>query len=89
MICDSGSREIHWKGEYVEVIEPERLVFTVSDQPGDDQFELVTVVLTDVGEGRTEMHFEQRGGLHREEYERAKSGWGSFFDRIAERLSNA
>jgi uncharacterized protein YndB with AHSA1/START domain len=89
MLCDSGNREIHWKGEYIEVIEPERLVFTVSDQPGDDRFELVTVVLTDVGEGRTEMHFEQRGGLRPEEYERSKSGWGAFFDRIAERLTEA
>jgi uncharacterized protein YndB with AHSA1/START domain len=89
MVCDSGSREIHWKGEYIEVVEPERLVFTISDQPGDDRFELVTVVLTDVGDGRTEMHFEQRGGLLPEDYERAKSGWGSFFDRMAERLINA
>jgi uncharacterized protein YndB with AHSA1/START domain len=89
MVCDSGSREIHWKGEYIEVVEPERLVFTISDQPGDDRFELVTVVLTDVGDGRTKMHFEQRGGMRPEDYERAKNGWGSFFDRIAERLIGA
>src|SRR4051794_31388762 len=36
-------REINWKGEYREVDEPSRLVFTVSDQPGDDAYELVTV----------------------------------------------
>jgi hypothetical protein len=58
-------------------------------RPLGTRFELVTVVLTEVGDGRTEMHFEQRGGLRPEEYERAKSGWGSFFDRIAERLTNA
>jgi uncharacterized protein YndB with AHSA1/START domain len=63
----------------------ERLVFTVSDQPGDE-FELVTVVLKDVGAGRTEMLFEQRGSMRPEQYERAKEGWASFFDRIAERL---
>src|SRR6476661_4066168 len=34
-------REIQWKGEYQEVVEPERLVFTVSDQPGEDAYELV------------------------------------------------
>ncbi len=83
----SGRREIHWKGEYREVVEPERLVFTISDQPGDDLFELITVVLTDLGDGRTEMHFQQSGGtLSAEEYERAGQGWGGFFDRIAERL---
>jgi uncharacterized protein YndB with AHSA1/START domain len=80
--------EIHWNGEYREVDEPERLVFTVSDQPGADVYELVTVVLTDLGDGRTEMHFEQSGGsLSPEEYERAGQGWSSFFDRIAERLA--
>jgi uncharacterized protein YndB with AHSA1/START domain len=80
--------EIRWNGEYREVEEPERLVFTVSDQPGADAYELVTVVLTDLGDGRTEMHFEQSGGnLSPEEYERAGQGWSSFFDRVAERLA--
>jgi uncharacterized protein YndB with AHSA1/START domain len=86
MFAERG--EIHWIGEYREVDEPERLVFTVSDQPGDERYELVTVVLTDLGDGRTEMHFEQRGGtLSLEEYERAGQGWSSFFDRIAGRLA--
>jgi uncharacterized protein YndB with AHSA1/START domain len=82
-----GGREIRWKGEYREVDEPERLVFTLSDRPGD-RYELVTVVLADLGDGRTEMRFEQRGGMRPEEYERAKTGWGTFFDRIDERLAS-
>jgi uncharacterized protein YndB with AHSA1/START domain len=82
-----GSREVDWKGEYLEVVEPERLVFTISDQPGDDRYELVTVVLTDLGDGRTEMLMEQRGHLGPEQYEAAKTGWGGFFDRVAERLA--
>jgi uncharacterized protein YndB with AHSA1/START domain len=86
MLSGPGRRETRWKGEYREVIEPERLVFTVSDQPGDERHELVTVVLTDLGDGRTEMRFEQRGHMRPEQYERAKEGWGKFFDRIAERL---
>jgi uncharacterized protein YndB with AHSA1/START domain len=89
MYAEPGRREIHWKGEFREVVEPERLVFTVSDQPGDDAYELVTVVLTDLGDGRTEMRFEQRGQLSAEHYERAEQGWGVFFDRIAERLAAA
>ena len=81
--------EIHWHGEYHEVGEPERLVFTVTDQPGTSR-EIVIVELTDLGEGRTEMHFEQRGGgLSPEEYERAGQGWSGFFDRIAERLASS
>ena len=89
MLADTGRREIQWKGEYREVVEPERLVFTVSDQPGEDAYELVTVILTDLGDGRTEMRFEQRGRMSAEQYERAGEGWSTFFDRIAARLSGA
>jgi uncharacterized protein YndB with AHSA1/START domain len=81
-----GSREVHWHGEYLEVVEPERLVFGISDQPGDDRYERVTVELADLGDGRTEMRFEQRGHLGPEHYEATKSGWGGFFDRVDERL---
>jgi uncharacterized protein YndB with AHSA1/START domain len=89
MFADPGRREIQWKGEYREVVEPERLVFTVSDQPESEAYELVTVVLTDLGDGRTEMLVEQRGGMTPEQYERAGQGWGTFFDRMAEHLAEA
>jgi uncharacterized protein YndB with AHSA1/START domain len=88
MFAGPDRREIQWKGEYREVDEPERLVFTVSDQPGE-AYELVTVVLADLGDGRTEMQFEQRGHMRPEQYERAGQGWGVFFDRIDERLAGA
>jgi uncharacterized protein YndB with AHSA1/START domain len=84
-----GRNEIFWRGEYLEVVEPERLVFTVSDQPELDAYELVIVVLTDLGDSRTEMHFEQRGHMAAEEYTRAEQGWSTFFDRIAERLESS
>jgi uncharacterized protein YndB with AHSA1/START domain len=82
-----GGREIHWKGVYRDVVEPERLVFTVSDQPGDQAYELVTVVLTELGDGRTEMLFKQHGRMTPEQYEHAGRGWSAFFDRIAEHLA--
>jgi uncharacterized protein YndB with AHSA1/START domain len=88
MFAGPSRREIQWKGEYREVVEPERLVFTVSDQPGDDAYELVIVVLNDLGDGRTEMLFQQRGGMSAEQYERAGQGWSGFFDRMAERLAD-
>jgi uncharacterized protein YndB with AHSA1/START domain len=88
MFAEPGHREIRWKGEYHEVLEPERLVFTLSDQPGEEAYELITVVLTDLGDGRTEMLFKQSGSLPAEVYEHAKQGWGSFFDRMAERLAD-
>jgi uncharacterized protein YndB with AHSA1/START domain len=89
MFAAPGPREIHWKGEYREVVEPERLVFTLSDQPGEDAYELITVVLSDLGDGRTEMLFQQRGRMSAEQYERAGQGWSSFFDRIADHLADA
>ena len=45
--------------------------------------------LTDLGDGRTEMRFEQRGTMSPAGYERAKEGWGTFFDRIDERLAGS
>ena len=87
MFAGPGRREIRWKGEYREVVEPKRLVFTLSDQPDEDADELVTVVLTDLGDGRTEMLFEQRGRLSPDQYERAGTGWSSFFERMAEHLA--
>jgi uncharacterized protein YndB with AHSA1/START domain len=89
MFAGPERREIRWKGEYVEVVEPERLVFTVSDEPEGDAYEVVTVVLVDLGDGRTEMHLEQRGRMTPEQYERAGQGWSSFFDRIASRLAGS
>jgi uncharacterized protein YndB with AHSA1/START domain len=88
MFAGPDRREIRWKGEYREVVEPERLVFTLSDQP-DEVYALVTVVLTDLGDGRTEMRFSQRGGLPAARLRRARDGWSSFFDRIQARLAGA
>ena len=89
MFAPPHGRRIDWRGQYREVAAPERLVFTVTDQPRDDALELVIVVLTDLGDGRTEMIFEQRGSMSPEQYERTTEGWGAFFDRLRERLAAA
>jgi uncharacterized protein YndB with AHSA1/START domain len=87
MFCGPGRREIRWPGEYHEVAAPEQLVFTISNEPGQDRHELVTVVLISLGDGRTEMHFQQRGQMPPDEYDSAKQGWGTFSARIDERLT--
>jgi len=85
MILPDGS-EIGWHGSYQEVQAPHRLVLSLSDRPGD-QFELVTVELTEV-DGGTEMTFTQSGGhMPPEQYRRAEEGWRSFFDDLASELS--
>jgi uncharacterized protein YndB with AHSA1/START domain len=89
MLVADARGEVLWHGEYRDVVAPERLVFTISDLPPGEPYELVTVELVDLGDGRTEMRFEQRGHHPPEVYERAGQGWSGFFDRIAERLAAA
>jgi uncharacterized protein YndB with AHSA1/START domain len=81
MYAGPRRREIQWKGEFREVVEPERLVLTITDQPGDER-ELLIVDLIDLGDGRTEMRFQQRGGMSAQQYEAAGRGWSKFFDRM-------
>jgi uncharacterized protein YndB with AHSA1/START domain len=87
MFAGPERREIRWRGEYREVVEPERLVLTISDEPEGDRYELLVVVLRALADGRTEMTFEQRGLMTPEDYEGAASGWSKFFDRLDERLA--
>jgi uncharacterized protein YndB with AHSA1/START domain len=87
MFFGPGRRESSWDGEYLEVDEPERLVFTIADNT-DERYELVTIVLSELAGGRTEMRFEQSGYHPPETYEAGRSGWGVFFDRLEERLVN-
>jgi uncharacterized protein YndB with AHSA1/START domain len=83
-------QEIQWSGVFREVSEPERLVLTITDEPGGakDDDDAVTVVLTDLGDGRTQMAFHQGGGgLTPEGYEGAEKGWNTFFDVMAEQVA--
>jgi hypothetical protein len=59
----------------------------MTGHPGEDRREFLTVVLADLGDGRTEMRFEQRGDMSAAQYKAAGEGWSHFFDRIAERLA--
>jgi uncharacterized protein YndB with AHSA1/START domain len=87
MYAPPNRRRIDWKGEYLTVEAPERLELTMTDRPGEPERALIRVVLKDLGDGRTEMYFEQRGDMPPEAFEAAKRGWGVFFDRVAARLS--
>ena len=86
MFAEPERRRIDWHGSYLEVEPPARLVFSVTDQPSDDRFAIVTVVFSELPDDRTEMAFEQTGPLPPELVEATKRGWGVFFDRIDERL---
>jgi uncharacterized protein YndB with AHSA1/START domain len=87
MFAGPRRQEIRWAGEYRDVAPPERLVLTITDRPDEDAFDIVVVVLRDLGDGRTEMVVEQHGYMSPEEYDRARRGWGGFFDHMAQRLA--
>jgi uncharacterized protein YndB with AHSA1/START domain len=86
MVLPDGNT-IDWRGNYREVEEPQRLVMAVTDQPAGDEYELYTVVLTEMGD-KTQMVLRQSGGhLTDEEYGFAKQGTATFLDAMADLLT--
>jgi uncharacterized protein YndB with AHSA1/START domain len=82
--------EIPFSGVYREVVEPERLVLTLRIPDGSGNEEVLTVVLTEFGDGRTHQHFTQRGGnLSEEEYGQAAGGTSIFFERLAAHVAGS
>jgi uncharacterized protein YndB with AHSA1/START domain len=76
--------DISWKADYIEVMEPERLVFALRnpDDFEDPDQEIISVNLEDIN-NRTEMIFNQAGNLPPDQYRIAlKRGWNAFFDRL-------
>ena len=84
MFAGPDRYEMSWRGEYIEVDPPGRLVLTMTDQPDDPARDGIVVLFTAV-DGGTEMSMTQSGGhLTAEQYEQAKAGWNTFFDVMAE-----
>jgi uncharacterized protein YndB with AHSA1/START domain len=86
MILDETGQEFPTGGLYLEVREPERLVFTWRD-PGGDAESVVAVELAELGERRTAMTFHQAGFTSDEARESVHEGWSSAFDRLAEHVT--
>jgi uncharacterized protein YndB with AHSA1/START domain len=88
MIYGPDEVELPFFGTFLEVVEPERVSLTLEDPGGGGFEEVLTAVLKDLGGGRTEMTFTQRGGnLPADEYSRAMRGSLIFFDRMGEHLA--
>ena len=77
--------EIPWRGIYREVEEPERLVVDMADG-GSEDYETLTVTLTPLDDGRTEMVLRQTGHMTEEEYENARIGTLSFLEAMDDLL---
>jgi uncharacterized protein YndB with AHSA1/START domain len=92
MIYGPERTELPFAGEFVEVVEPERVVMTLTApaEPDAEGVEVLTADLEDLGDGWTRMTFTQRGGnLPADEYSRALRGELIFLDRMAEHLADS
>ena len=79
--------KIYWAGEYTEVDPPEHLAFTMTDEPGSDPGEPITVSFAEV-DGGTEMTlFQARGDFTDEQLEQTVIGYNGFFDAMEKLLA--
>ena len=78
-INDEDGRQMPMHGVYLEVVEPERLVFAREDGSTS------SVTFVDLGGGRTEMRFE--AALSAAVPDAAAAGLASAFDRLEESLT--
>jgi uncharacterized protein YndB with AHSA1/START domain len=86
MLLENDNR-IDWRGEFREVEAPARIVMTITDRP-EDVFDVLTVELRDLGDGRTEMSFSQTGShMDAKGYEGAMNGWSGFFEALSQNVA--
>jgi uncharacterized protein YndB with AHSA1/START domain len=87
-ISEDDGAEQTTAGVYREVVAPERLVL---EEPSEDAWHtgaVSTVVLIDLGDGRTEMRFSTTVHTTGPAFEAARAGMGSALDRLAEHLEH-
>lgn len=93
-VCLRSTTEdrVLWQGGiYREIAAPERLVFTFKWESDDHEDgapvdTLVTVLLTDLPDGRTQMDFTQQGLKSQDSLAGHRHGWTGSFDRLAQAL---
>ena len=85
---DDGT-ELQLGGEYREIIEPEKLVFTHAwyDENGNRGPETVVTVTLRDRRGKTEMNFRQTGFTSAGSRDGHAGGWSECFDKLAKLLS--
>ncbi|NJQ17063.1 SRPBCC family protein [Streptomyces bohaiensis] len=77
-------------GTYRELVPFERIVFGWGVAGGGapvTEFAVVTVTLTESGEGRTEVTLHQRGVLSAEDSDGMADGWSTALDKLARELA--
>jgi uncharacterized protein YndB with AHSA1/START domain/ketosteroid isomerase-like protein len=76
-------------GEFIEVLAPERLRFTLVNEDAEGRVLFRTEVQVSLSErdGKTTMRFSQRGFVARELLDSVKDGWASCFGRLEHQLA--
>ena len=85
MVNDSDGAEYQSRGVFVEVVEPEKLVWTEPDVEGGMT---TSVTFTDLGDGRTEVVTHQTNVPEMYRAPEAQAGMQSSFDRHAAYLAS-
>lgn len=90
MVLPDGTSTIPWRGHFLAVERPDRVVLDFTDQGvGGENFESYTVTLTALSPNQTQMVVRQSGGnLTDEQYKRAEQGTGMFMDVLTEILTD-
>jgi uncharacterized protein YndB with AHSA1/START domain len=89
LTATDGSGDLWVGGEYRELLEPERMVFTFAwdgDDGRPENIMLVAITLAAEGEG-TRMTFHQTGFRDAEQRDGHNGGWTSCLDRLEEFLA--
>jgi len=82
MVNDETGEEYPSRGVFVEVVEPEKLVWT------EPEFGITnTSTFTDLGDGRTEVHIHQSNVPEQFATPEAREGFNSSLDRFAAYLA--
>jgi len=75
--------EQQWEGAFVEVVEPARLVFTLTDEPGTDAGDPIVVEMSPLEGGGTVLSLRQSTeGFDVDGVAALEAGYGAFFDAM-------
>jgi uncharacterized protein YndB with AHSA1/START domain len=82
-----GDLAMTWSGRYLVIDRPNRLVFTMTDDPGEAAGDPITVDFAEV-DGATEMTLRQTGtgGFTEEQYDMTVAGYNAYFDALESTL---
>jgi uncharacterized protein YndB with AHSA1/START domain len=82
MVHDDTGDRMAMGGIYLEVVEPERLVFTWGEPADPDAAPVITVTMADAGDGRTELTLHVSGVAGRPGDDSVYDGWSEALDHL-------